>query len=166
MASPAAVGAGVIGGSVAVAGTSYAAYTQLRPYDDFLDYANRNWYVYIGGDEEKIASKIKGDPSTEDTSNSYKVALKKIKTSLRKDASGTSTSLDDDDIDKAGKSGETESETKLTLVKGAVKVWCEANKKNKPAETDGKIDWSNEKMKENENWKNFAAVCLESTKKN
>ncbi|GCE64047.1 hypothetical protein MHSWG343_10550 [Candidatus Mycoplasma haematohominis] len=164
MASPAAVGAGVIGGSVAVAGTSYAAYTQLRPYDDFLDYANRNWYVYIGEDEEKIASKIKGDSSTANTSNPYKAALKKIRESLR--AGTGSDSIQDADIDKAGKSGETESETKLTLVKGAVKVWCEANKKNKPAETDGKIDWSNEKMKENENWKNFAAVCLESTKKN
>ncbi len=42
MASPAAIGAGIGGGAVAVAGTSYAAYTQLRPYDDFSDYARRN----------------------------------------------------------------------------------------------------------------------------
>ncbi|GCE63894.1 hypothetical protein [Candidatus Mycoplasma haematohominis] len=161
MASPAAIGAGITGGAVAVAGTSYAAYTQLRPYDDFLDYANRNWYEYIGGDTEKISSKIVGTAGQ--ASNPYKDALKRIRGSWKVGTGGTA--IQDTDIDVAGKDGDSTSPKKIDLIKEAVKGWCEETKKNTPTKKDEKIDWSDESMKKDENWKNFADVCLEPPKK-
>ncbi|WP_216083407.1 hypothetical protein [Candidatus Mycoplasma haematohominis] len=156
MASPAAIGAGVGGGAVAVAGTSYAAYTQLRPYDNFLDYAQRNGKVYIGGGEARnIKSAIKS--SSDVSSDGYKKDLKDNWTTIKGDDASASQ---EGDIDGAGKTGDTD-EAKLNKLATEVNTWCESKKEKTPTKTGDSIDWL--KVGQDANWVLFEKVCLEKS---
>ncbi|GCE63721.1 hypothetical protein MHSWG343_07210 [Candidatus Mycoplasma haematohominis] len=155
MPSPAAIGAGVGGGAVAVAGTSYAAYTQLRPYDNFLDYANRNGLVYIGENDDEITTKVKAD-SGDVNGNGYR---KNVKDALASETGSNKPT--DDEINKAGKTGDENDKdgTKLTKVLSEVKNWCKKTKLLKPTRTESQdVDWSS--INTNANWDNFKKLCL------
>ncbi|WP_216083422.1 hypothetical protein [Candidatus Mycoplasma haematohominis] len=156
MASPAAIGAGVGGGVVALAGTSYAAYTQLRPYDDFLDYANRNWLVYIGDTANGFKNKISADTG-DGTQNGYRKILSE-KLNL---ISGTDNQINADDIQKAGKDADDSDKAKLNKVAKKVRDWCESNKTKGSKSTDN-VNWAS--IKENADWQNFERLCLETSK--
>ncbi|GCE63737.1 hypothetical protein [Candidatus Mycoplasma haematohominis] len=157
MASPAAIGAGIGGGAVAVAGTSYAAYTQLRPYDDFSDYARRNWFSFIYETDEKIKEKIRN--GGDGTAEGYRKYLKDELESIKGTGDGM---LTDEDVTNAGKDNDTGG-AKLTKVVEKVKAWCTTEEKKKPQGENGKVDWS--KIEADVNWKKYEKLCLEPPKK-
>ncbi|WP_216083455.1 hypothetical protein [Candidatus Mycoplasma haematohominis] len=155
MASPAAIGAGIGGGAVAVAGTSYAAYTQLRPYDDFSDYARRNWFSFVYETDDKIKEKIRN--GGDGTVDGYRKDLKDEWNLIKGTQSDAPTA---DDVGKAGTSEDTGLEpTKLTKVVDKVKAWCKTEEKKKPQGSDGKVDWS--KIDSDAGWQKYKKLCLE-----
>ncbi|WP_216083067.1 hypothetical protein [Candidatus Mycoplasma haematohominis] len=77
MASQAAmVGGGLLGATVIGVGSAYAAGAFTVTYNDFLDYANKNNFEYIGNKETSNVLEIKKLLDVEQN-NSYRGLLKK-----------------------------------------------------------------------------------------
>ncbi|GCE63100.1 hypothetical protein [Candidatus Mycoplasma haematohominis] len=160
MASPAAIGGGILGVGVIGVGTAYAAGAFTSKYVNFQDYVDRNGLVYVGGISDEKSNSIKKllDEDRTGSSNGYRSKLSGKWSSMNQsDLTGNQPEKPAGEPAELFKSSNTEL-AKSTEIAKFTKAWCETKKKNKAPAAVGK--WTEDTLKKDSDWQTFEKVCL------
>ncbi|GCE63729.1 hypothetical protein [Candidatus Mycoplasma haematohominis] len=163
----AAAGTVVIGGGGATIAYAAGAFNGEIKYKNFGDYVRRSGkYRYIGqgatvSENDPTAENIKKllEKESRENKEDYRNKLKEQEPDMNLNPTDASTPKPSkEDINSAG---QTEKTNETDKVSKFVSKWCIQNKTNKPTPSDGKEEFTEEKIKQHANWSKFEAVCLE-----
>ncbi|WP_216083069.1 hypothetical protein [Candidatus Mycoplasma haematohominis] len=160
MASPAAVGGGILAAGAIGVGTAYAAGAFTVTYEGFGDYANKNGSTYIGDLKDSDNGSVKWllDNDKDTSTNGYRNALKGVWNNMNDVGITTPTKpIITGDADLSQLFPSTEDVSKSSEIAAFTKAWCEIRKTKKLGENK---TWTEKTIKEDSEWGVFKNACL------